>query len=337
MWQTIIKFYHPDEIKIAKCLLWNVYGADLPETQDRRDSSVRAAHEKETWDIIEGIRYVSELDDEEQMCFVAYELNRVPNHAPEEINVADILQRVIKLERKTDTMEKVVEKNAENITTLYDINLQANSYVGRLSRDAKSHVQEHLSSASNSLQSVVDTETHIANVQESNDTPATDAPLVNASGDRLILGSTGITHHRPAPRVVADPNAKQTAAVSSATRAKQNPRRDKRTIYGTRQHGSLKSSLVKTNLFVFRAGIETTDDDIKTYLSDEGINDVQVSLVSHVDARAKSFKVTVNSKDKDKIMSSDFWPDGIGCRVFYERSSKDNNRRPSVSGPISEA
>ena len=81
---------------------------------------------------------------------------------------------------------------------------------------------------------------------------------------------------------------------------------------------------------MFRAGIETTDDDIKTYLSDEGINDVQVSLVSHVDARATSFKVTVNSKDKDKIMSSDFWS-------LYERSCKDNNRRPSVSGPNSEA
>ena len=65
MWQTIIKFYHPDEIKIAKCLLWNVYGAALPESQACRDSSVRAAHEKETWDIIEGVRYVSELDEEE--------------------------------------------------------------------------------------------------------------------------------------------------------------------------------------------------------------------------------------------------------------------------------
>ena len=122
--------------------------------------------------------------------------------------------------------------------------------------------------------------------------------------------------------MVADPNAKQTAAVSSATdtRAKQNPRRDKIIIYGTRQHGSLKSPLVKTNIFVIRAGIETTDDDIETYLSNEGINDVQVSLVSHVDATAKSFEVTINSKDKDNIMLSDLWPVGMGCRVFYERS-----------------
>ena len=138
----------------------------------------------------------------------------------------------------------------------------------------------------------------------------------------IVWSSTGITHHRPAARVVADPNAKQTAAVSSATvtRTKQNPRRDKRIIYGTRQHGSLKSPLVKTNIFVIRAGIETTDDDIETYLSNEGINDVQVSLVSHVDATAKAFEVTVNSKDKDNIMLSDLWPDGMGCRVFYERS-----------------
>ena len=40
---------------------------------------------------------------------------------PKEINIVDILQRVIKLERKMDTMEKVVEKNEENIATLNDI------------------------------------------------------------------------------------------------------------------------------------------------------------------------------------------------------------------------
>ena len=115
--------------------------------------------------------------------------------------------------------------------------------------------------------------------------------------------------HRPAPRVVADQNTKQTAAVGSATdtRVKQNPRRNRRTRYGTRQHGSLKSSLVKMNQFESRAVIETAGDYIKTCLSDEGINDVQVCLVSHVDTKAKSFKLTVNSKDKDKIMSSDFW------------------------------
>ena len=185
------------------------------------------------------------------MCFVAYEFNRIPNQAQEEINVADILQRVIKLEGKTATMEKVMEKNAENITTLYDISFQTKSYLWRLSRDAEYHIQEHLSSVSNSLQSVVNTDTHTANIQESNDNPATHTPPVNKSGDHLILGSTGITHHCPAPRVVADPNTKQTMAVSSATdtRAKQNPCRDRRTIYGTRQHGSFKSSLVKTNLF----------------------------------------------------------------------------------------
>ena len=106
---------------------------------------------------------------------------------------------------------------------------------------------------------------------------------------------------RPAPRVVADQDTKQTAAVGSATdtRVKQNPRRNRRTHYGTRQHGSLKNSLVKRNQFISRAVIETAGDDIKTCLSDEGINDVRVCLVSLVDTRAKSFKMNANSKDKD--------------------------------------
>ena len=42
------------------------------------------------------MRYVSQFDGEEQVCFVAYELNRVLYHSLEEINVSDILQKVIR-------------------------------------------------------------------------------------------------------------------------------------------------------------------------------------------------------------------------------------------------
>ena len=85
------------------------------------------------------------MDGEEQICFVACELNRVLNHSPEEINVSDILQRVIK---KMDT-----------------INLQTNSYAERLCRNVECHDQEWLAYASNNLQSVLNTEPLVASAQ----------------------------------------------------------------------------------------------------------------------------------------------------------------------------
>ena len=32
----------------------------------------------------------------------------------------------------------------------------------------------------------------------------------------------------------------------------------------------------------------------------------------------KSFKLTVQTCFKDRLMSEDFWPDGIGCRDYVE-------------------
>ena len=100
---------------------------------------------------------------------------------------------------------------------------------------------------------------------------------------------------------------------------------------GTRQHGTLKGASNTISLFVFRVDKGVSEDDIKTYLSEENITDTWVQCDSHADARAKSFRVNVNNKDKDKVMSSDFWPDGMACRLFYQKRKNDANR-PSMSG-----
>ena len=72
--------------------------------------------------------------------------------------------------------------------------------------------------------------------------------------------------------------------------------RDRRTVYGTRQHETLRGANNNINFFVFRVDKEIPTEDIKTYLSEEGIQNT----------RSKSFKVSVKLQDKDKIMSPDF-------------------------------
>ena len=136
IWDAISNFYHPDEIKSAKSILWTVYSDILPDTHDRRNSVARPAHEKEVWDIIEAVTKITEMSDIENgepFMFVSCDLNRLPNHAPEEINIVSV-QRLFDIEKKIVTMEKVVEKNTESITTLFDIQLQSNSYVGAAKR-----------------------------------------------------------------------------------------------------------------------------------------------------------------------------------------------------------
>ena len=107
IWDAIINCYHPDEIKTAKTLLWCVYSDILPETHDRRDLYVRAAHEKETSEIIDAMLKISELPDDEQFQFAALNLTRIPNHSPEEINIASVLQKLIEIEKKHKLWRKL--------------------------------------------------------------------------------------------------------------------------------------------------------------------------------------------------------------------------------------
>ena len=68
------------KLRLQKHFSWGVYTEILPETHNRRDSYVRAAHEKETSEIIDAMLKISELPNDEQFQFAALNLARIPNH-----------------------------------------------------------------------------------------------------------------------------------------------------------------------------------------------------------------------------------------------------------------
>ena len=104
---------------------------------------------------------------------------------------------------------------------------------------------------------------------------------------------TPIRRTNGGPRVVADPNQAIANRGNEAYQAARSRRdRDRRTVYGTRQHDTLRGAN-NNNFFVFRVDKEIPTEDIKTYLSEEGIQNATVECVSHEDARSKSFKVSV--------------------------------------------
>lgn len=322
IWDAITNFYTADEIKMAKGILWSVYDDVLPDTHDRRDSIARSAYEREAWDIIEAMVKLSESDTEEHFIFVAINLNRLPNHAPEEINVASILQRLINVERKTATMERVIEKNTESITTLYDTGVHNNSYANVAARPTSPSSTPGATTAASPPPSSSPVAQSVAIAPAAVSGPAPEPPT------RIVVSNAGppIQRANGGARVVADPTQ-----APQPGQPGQRPRRPRRTVYGTREHNTLRSAPSTTKLFVFRINKDVTEDDIKQFLNDDGIQDSDIECVSHENANAKSFKVTLNSKDKDRVMSPDFWPDGVACRLFYERKSNEN-RRPSISG-----
>ena len=102
-------------------------------------------------------------------------------------------------------------------------------------------------------------------------------------------------------------------------------RREKRkneTVIGKRKGISVNSGLKHISVFVSRVHPDETDESVKSFICDEGVEVIDIKQVSNVNAFMtfmKSYRVTINFDDLNKVQHEGFWPKGMGCRKFYEK------------------
>lgn len=104
------------------------------------------------------------------------------------------------------------------------------------------------------------------------------------------------------------------------------------TVYGSapaRATGFQSADRV-LDVFVGGCGLESDAGQIKSHCESSGIN---VKNCVNLDSRSewsKSYKISVNLPDRDKLLDPTFWPSGIFVRKFYKpRSARDNRRNPA--------
>ena len=103
--KIITNFYSNDEIINAKRQLWDVGGptalGNFPDRKSTSKRDVSAAHMNDIYDAI------IKLDNANNVpIFVARNFDRIPFHAPEEMNMMAIVQRITNLEKSRDTHEE---------------------------------------------------------------------------------------------------------------------------------------------------------------------------------------------------------------------------------------
>ena len=70
------------------------------------------------------------------------------------------------------------------------------------------------------------------------------------------------------------------------------------------------------------------EQTIKQFLERKNVVVNDIGRVSHVDAKYKSYKISVNVNDLDTVLEGSFWPRGLLCQVWRE-SHRDPGRRNS--------
>ena len=98
-------------------------------------------------------------------------------------------------------------------------------------------------------------------------------------------------------------------------------RRRNMTIVGMKKNNSsvIKSAKKQGDLYVGNCDLEVTTDSLSSYiLKETGIRVVACVELETRSTISKSFKVTLNMQERQKLLNPDVWPEEIICRKFYK-------------------
>ena len=78
-------------------------------------------------------------------------------------------------------------------------------------------------------------------------------------------------------------------------------------------------------LFVYRVDNSTDTDDLRDYITDMGIDVIDLKCISHQEALSKSFKSAISNEHFNDLLKEDAWPDGVRVQRFIPPRQKPKN------------
>ena len=82
------------------------------------------------------------------------------------------------------------------------------------------------------------------------------------------------------------------------------------------------------DIYIGRLDKSVSDKDLTGYISNDlGIGVISCICLSRIDSDVKSFKVTVNSENRDKLLDGNLWPENVHVRKYFSsrRNGRNNN------------
>ncbi len=120
----------------------------------------------------------------------------------------------------------------------------------------------------------------------------------------------------------------------STQRGEIGQKRREKLVMGNKTDDRLQSGSGRVTIIVQYVRKQYENDDIKKYLNDENVNVDNIETVSHPESLTKSFKVDIKYHDKSKVVSEDFWPQGIGCRLWRSKRFQNTEGQLAPSGAV---
>lgn len=110
--RVVLSHYTADDVTEAKRTIADIFRSTLVGSvllTDRRNSTVRSAHEAELDDVISIFDLLDEQHLLDTVVFVAADLERLPKYGPEEVNICSIVHNHQKLSANVDRLSAELE------------------------------------------------------------------------------------------------------------------------------------------------------------------------------------------------------------------------------------
>ena len=348
--KTLYQYYNNEELLEAKQLLYSVYDV-LGPVPVRRSSAVRPERQAHADDIVEAL-FKLDVDHSVEFEFGVKNVTRLPKWEPNVFDMMSLVEKVSSFEARLNNVEYVASENKAEI-------LQSKQNIDKLERKSDSlclaitdqnkertyatAVKSGDSSAEAAKEqkymknrNILRNETpREAAASKTNQNVSTHKDHSKPETNAGIKSKTALTVALPPPDSIWEiatgtptiiPSLENGLGTPLGTNNDQfvfPPSRKKRKIVQRSGNSEILRGgpLPQRDFFVYRAEKSVTCEIISQHLRSNSINPCKVEVVSHAEAKFKSFKVKVNVSDAQKIMNPDIWPSGIYVRKFFPKQN----------------
>lgn len=325
--RTCEAFYKYETVFSAKEILYNL--TDERCVKRKGDHRLKA-------DLTDMVELLRKLDEGGTVLpsFLCDGYGKMPPAAGFEILAEHIVELVSEMASLRSEMELLKERDSNHVNAhIIDIKEDLRDVKIKLSgvRNINSSQTNQISNGTARRESVTEpmsTYARAARLGNNSSQGSRSQSNVSTSETSMPTGNTSASHTSLVLPVGAA--SSQAPRVRESTEANANDgewttvqprRRNRRFITGSKtpSAGTFRGVEQLSNFNIGRCAPATSTDALIEYVKTSiGIEPVTCECISNENARAKSFKLTINSSDSDSVLDEESWPENVYVRRFYK-------------------
>ena len=333
---AVVKHFDPKDISEARGALQNAVCDITPPfvnlQGNRSSSNNREKHDIEADDICGAMKQLSKRTDREVLpLFVVADVRKIPKVAPEEHNHLNILEQVLKIQEQMSQMASYVEANRLQLVThgtrLNDVDGQIANLEGKNTYANRAKASQSGTGNSNPVTVTLTKSATQPNIPDNPNPGRLNAPKTPLGNSLKPSDTQDAKAGQEAQNQIKRPSPIPNDRDNEGGQWQQQKNRKHRNVFvGSKNTGRLTAGPRQVDIKVWNISPDYNTDDIKAAAEAEGVTVHDVVMLSKPEWRTRSFKVTVDAKDKARVMSPELWDEGIKIGYFYpERKAKQQN------------